>query len=181
MSACVQKIMEGGEEAKMESSPKLNLEEVVPHLDLPSNLGRNISLWDFKQRKNLVIFFHHGVGCSHCSKKLAELAKKYGEVNELDAEVLAISFDRLDKLKEYAEKAQIPFPLLSDGDGEATERFTYKNESETTPLPSIFITDRFGALRYQKIAEEAGDLPNVEEVLSWLLLIQCECPECSHL
>jgi peroxiredoxin len=160
---------------------KLALREVVPYLSLPSHMSKNVNLWDFKQRKNLVIIFHHGKQCNHCSEKLKKLAKIYKNIQELEAEVLAVSFDGFSEAKKQAEMDDIPFPLLSDLSGETTERFTYTDLFKNAPVPSIFITDRFGELRFQKIADEAEDLPSEVEILSWLLLIQTECPECSHL
>lgn len=99
----------------------------------------------------------------------------------LDAEILGVSFDNLDETRNYAKETGVMFPLLSDENMEATEKFTHQDEARKAPYPSLFITDRFGVLRYQKIVEEADELPDVKEVLSWLLLIQTECPECSHL
>ncbi|MGC8850273.1 MAG: redoxin domain-containing protein, partial [Candidatus Bathyarchaeia archaeon] len=57
------------------AQPKLRLQEVVPHLKLPSSKGWNVDLWDFKQRKNLVLIFHHGRMCPRCRDKLKELSR----------------------------------------------------------------------------------------------------------
>ena len=160
---------------------KLELQEVVPYLNLLSNDGVNVNLWDFKQRKNLVLIFHHGRVCNYCRNKLKELAKAYKEIQFLEAEVLAVSFDNIGDLKGQWKEDALPFPLLSDQSGTTSEKFTFIDKSKNTPFPSIFITDRFGALRYQKIAEEATCLPSASEILSVLSLIQIECPECSHL
>jgi len=170
-----------GIEGKTNLKPKLELQKVVPSLNLPSNKGINVNLWDFKQIKNLVIIFHHGRTCTYCRSKLKELAKAYKEIQALEAEVLAVSFDKIEDTKDQGEKDTLPFLLLSDSDGKTSERFTFVDNSRNAPFPAVFITDRFGALRYQKMAEEATDLPNTTEILSWLLLIQIECPECSHL
>ncbi|MEM2514288.1 MAG: redoxin domain-containing protein [Candidatus Bathyarchaeia archaeon] len=83
--------------------PKLELQEVVPYLNLPSNNGLNVNIWDFKQRKNLVLVFHHGKACSHCRNKLKELAKEYKEIQFLEAEVLAVSFGNIEDLKDQAK------------------------------------------------------------------------------
>jgi len=160
---------------------KLKLHEVIPYLDLPSNKRGNINLSDFKQKKKLVIIFHHGSKCAQCAQKLKELAQIYPKVEELEAEIIAVSFDSIAEARNDARESEIPFPLLYDSGGEATERFTYIDESRHTPYPSLFITDRFGVLRYQKIVHEADALPHGKEILDWLLLIQTECPECSHL
>jgi len=154
----------------MKDTPdKLSLGEVVPYLSLPSSKG-DINLWNFKQKKNLVIFFYHGTYCVHCVSRLKELAEAYPKFKELDTEILAVSFDNPEKLEAYAKRIRIPFPFLSDRTGETTERFTYKDAENKVPLPSIFITDRFGVLRYQEIAFEAHELTDVNDILSWLLL-----------
>jgi peroxiredoxin len=168
-------------ENKVDIQPKLELQEVVPYLNLPSNKGMNVNLWNFKQRKNLVLIFHHGKACSHCRNKLKELVEAYKEIKAFEAEILAISFDSLEDANDQGEEDKIPFPLLCDHSGATTERFTFIDKSKNMPFPTFLITDRFGALRYQKIAQEATDLPDTAEILSWLLLIQLECPECSHL
>lgn len=113
--------------------------------------------------------------------KLKELSEIYVNAKELETEILAVSSDNLEKLKRYAKRIRITFHLLSDETGETTETFTYTDVGKNAPFPSIFITDRFGVLRSQKIASEAHELPDTKEILSWLLLIQTECPECSHL
>lgn len=161
--------------------PKLELQEVVPYLNLPSSKGTNVNLWDFKQRKNLVLIFHHGRVCPHCREKLKELAEVYKEIQALEAEILAVSFDNFEDAKKQGEEDELPFPLLLDQSGATTERFTFIDKSRSLPFPTVLITDRFGALRYQKITEEAIDLPNAIEILRWLIFIESECPECSHL
>lgn len=160
---------------------RLKINEVVPYLRLPSNRHVDMNLWDLKQKRNLVIFFYHGIDCKHCAVKLKELDQAYDNVTELEAEILAVSFDNLSKLRDHAQRTGIRFHLLSDQTGETTETFTCRDNVKSSSCPSIFITDRFGGLRYQKIASEADELPSKEEILSWLLLIQSECPECSHL
>ena len=159
----------------------LKTSEVIPYLNLPSSKNGNVNVWDLKQRKNLVIFFYHGAYCPHCAEKLQEIADAYQRFEELEAEVFAISFDKLPKLRTLAERIGIPFPLLQDETGETTTTFTFIDPADNVPYPTILITDRFGVLRYQEMVSEAHELPDVEEMLSWLLLIQTECPECSPL
>jgi len=122
-----------------------------------------------------------GTTCPHCAAKLEEFALEYAKFWELEAEILAISFDNIEKLNAYGSKLNIPFYLLSDEAGESTEKFTHVDVERKAPCPSIFTTDRFGALRHQEIASEAHELLDTGDILSWLLLVQTECPECSHL
>ncbi|MCX8183392.1 MAG: peroxiredoxin family protein [Crenarchaeota archaeon] len=70
---------------------KLEFQELVPFLNLPSNRCLYINFWDFKQRKSLILIFHHGKSCPYCIVKLKELAKIYRDIQDLDGEVLAVS------------------------------------------------------------------------------------------
>ncbi|MCX8153791.1 MAG: peroxiredoxin family protein [Candidatus Bathyarchaeota archaeon] len=165
----------------METTFPLRLREVIPYFGLPSNKGKQISLWDYKQRFHLVIIFHHGGKCYICRKYLKDIDSIYDKVQKLNAEVLAISSEPVSQLKQQAREVDIPFPMLADTTGETSRLFTYWDEKKNSPFPSIFICDRFGELRRQEIATEADQLMEKEEVLSWLLLLEKECPECSHL
>lgn len=95
----------------MSFSEKLKLGEVVPYLNLPSNKNGNVSLWDLKQRKNLVIIFYHGTYCVHCIAKLKELAEVYTRAKELETEILAVSFNNIEKPKRHAKRIAMPFHL----------------------------------------------------------------------
>src|SRR3972149_7102096 len=93
----------------MSFSEKLKLGEVVPYLNLPSNKNGNVSLWDLKQRKKLVIIFYHGSYCVHCMAKLKELAEVYARAKELETEILAVSFDNIEELKRHAKESLCRF------------------------------------------------------------------------
>ena len=95
-------------------SHKLKEKEVVPVFSLPSSLGREINLWEYKHKQNLIIVFHHGLTCTICQRKLKEYAETYEKVKDLEAQILAISFDALDHLKKFLQRAPLPFSLLSD-------------------------------------------------------------------
>ena len=64
---------------------KLELQEVVPYFSLPSNKNGHVSTWDFKQKKNLILFFNHGVVCPHCTSRLQEFAASYPRFQELES------------------------------------------------------------------------------------------------
>lgn len=84
--------------------PKLESRKAIPIFELSLNKGKTINLWDFKQLKNLLIIFHHGSQCSICRNKLRKIAKVYSELRKLETEVLAVSTESLEKVKEQAKK-----------------------------------------------------------------------------
>ena len=160
---------------------KFEREQVIPYTTLPSNRGVKVDLWNYKQNKNLVLFFYHGNKCKECVRKLKELIDSYVDINSLDSEVIAITVSSTINSSGQLDGIQTPFPILIDEVGDFTKKFTYIDDKNNTPFPSIFITDRYGAVRFQRIAEEANHLPTANDLINWLLLIQSECPECSPL
>lgn len=158
--------------------PRLEISQLVPSFTLPSSQGGEVELWDYKMRKNLLILFYHGADCPACRKELKMLAENYGELVELEAEVLAISSDALERSREVSVKLNLPYPLLSDPEGKVIEKFTHRQGEKKAASPSVFITDRYGTLYYQLISDEISGLPDLAEILSWLRFIQSQCPEC---
>ncbi len=41
---------------------------------LPDSTGQPVQLWQYLQRSNVLLFFHHGVNCAACEAFLRELA-----------------------------------------------------------------------------------------------------------
>ena len=161
----------------MEFNNKLNPQEVIPHIMLQSSYNKIIDTWDYKQKKNMIIIFYHGNRCEICKKKLEEYNNIYPRMKDFRylAEFLAISYDNIDQIKQQAKTSSIDFPMLSDPEKKITKKFTYNDNSKNAPFPSIFITDKYGALWYQKIAKKANQLPSAEEILDWSFSINCEC------
>ena len=98
---------------------------------------------------------------------------------KLETEILAISSEGIETNRKSSAELGLPYPLLSDPEGRATEEYTYRDVGTGAALPSVFVTDRYGTFYYQHIADEITRIPDLEEVLSWLEFIQSQCPECS--
>ncbi|MEM3404426.1 MAG: redoxin domain-containing protein [Nitrososphaeria archaeon] len=141
---------------------KLEREQVIPYTTLQSN------------KENLVLFFYHGNRCQECLKKLKELIDSYVKINSLDSEVIAITLRSTISPLSQLDDLQTPFPILIDEVGDFAKKFTYI-DGERGGLFFIFVTDRYGAVRFQEIVEEANYLPNVNDAIDWLILIQSEC------
>jgi peroxiredoxin len=153
--------------------PALTQGELIPDFRLPAARGGSLGPWDFKQRRNLVILFHHGLGCDPCRALLRELRRRYPAISAQQAEVLAVSPDPPEELAKVAETEDIPFPLLSDRGARVLDN--YRPEGGPS-LPAVFVTDRYGALAQAFSGE--GHRLDLDGVIEELAFIQCRCPEC---
>ena len=155
----------------------LKLEEVVPDFTLPSVQGGRVSPRDYKQRVNLVIVYLDLDRCAGCVDLLREFADNYHVYRDLETEILAIFPQSTADLRSRVGDMGLPFPLLSDENGEVARVYLGSHAGEYL-VGGVFVTDRFGALRYHKVARGEEELPAQQTILDWLALIETECPEC---
>ncbi len=154
---------------------KLEIDSVVPDVALPSLDGRWVRPVDYKQRASLVIAYVDFDQCGECARMVRSFLDHYGEFQSSEAEVLVVSPQGLEELRGKLGTMGPPFPVLSDGDG----RFAslYLPDGPERPVAAVFVTDRYGALRAELDAYSAEEMPDEREVLGWLQLLECECPE----
>ena len=155
--------------------------QLVPNFRLAAaNRAGEFGPWDYKQHRNLVLIFFRSAGCQKSRQLLQEIAEHYGDYEEKEAEVLAISTDELDCLRQLAQDLALPFPVLSDSDGKVTDQYLNHPEqvADKTFDVAIFIADRWGEVFSTKRIEIDHDLPVEAEVREWLEFIELQCEEC---
>jgi peroxiredoxin len=82
---------------------KLKPGQIIPAFSLMvANRRERIAPWNYKQRRNLAIFFLHSAERQKCGELLREMAANYGEYQRLETEALAIAPDEIDRLRRLA-------------------------------------------------------------------------------
>lgn len=106
---------------------KLSTGQLIPNFRLSAaNRPGQVGPWDYKQHRNLVLIFFRSVECLKCKQLLREISEHYGQYQEKEAEVLAIStdeIDEIDRLRQLAQDLALPLPLLSDSEGGVTDLY----------------------------------------------------------
>jgi len=136
---------------------------------LQSAAGETLGPQDYKEKKNLVVVFFDP-RCAPCTDFLSDMAARYEDYTEMDAEVLAVGGGSLDEVREVAASRGLPYPVLADPDGHVRSRYS-------GVVPAVFVADRFGEIRLVR-AEDGEHLPDQTAILDRLALIELECPEC---
>jgi peroxiredoxin len=136
--------------------------------ELPAGDGRRIKLWDYRLRRNLVLFVHHGPACPRCRAELTRFARHYPQFRERDAEVLAIGPDEPGALAGLAADLGLPFPLLSDPGGIVAGR-------QRVTRPAILVASRVEEIWAAWAPPDELDLPSQEEILGWLEFVVLQC------
>jgi peroxiredoxin len=84
--------------------------------------------------------------------QLVQLQARQKELADAGIQVVGISYDPVDVLKEFADKRKVKFPLLSDPDSKTIKAYglsdaAAKGKQEGIPYPGTFVVDKDGVIR----------------------------------
>lgn len=136
---------------------------------------------DYKQRRNLVLIFFGSAKSQELARLLRQITEHHREYEQHEAEVLAISTDKPDRLRQLAQDLAVPFPVLSDEDGRVTDLYLKDKDhvaGKAAFEAAIFIADRWGEIFTRINVESLHDLPEEAEIRGWLEFIEFQCEEC---
>ena len=145
--------------------------ELLPLFTLPNTCGRDVRLWDFKQRRPVVVMVIHGAGCAACRRSLVELAARQAELSETHAAVLVIAPESVERLGTLRTELALPFTLLSDPRREVIARLAPgTRQSDGAGPVALYVADSYGECGLASLASEAHALATPDEVLAELAI-----------
>ncbi|AWD65388.1 MULTISPECIES: thioredoxin-dependent thiol peroxidase [Priestia] len=145
--------------------------EKAPDFVLMSTNGEQVSLASMKG-KNVVLYFYPKDMTPGCTTEACDFRDQHENFEELDAVILGVSPDPIDKHHKFIDKHGLPFLLLADEDHSVAEEYGVwklkKNfGKEYMGIErSTFIIDKEGTLvkEYRKVRVKG----HVEEALSFI-------------
>jgi peroxiredoxin len=98
----------------MENQVSLIIGDKAPNFTLTNQFGEEVTLSDFRGKKNVVIVFYPLSFSGICKGELCELRDNFSQFEVADIELLAISVDSKFVQKQFAEQEGYKFSVLSD-------------------------------------------------------------------
>ncbi|MCP1380898.1 thioredoxin-dependent thiol peroxidase [Runella salmonicolor] len=147
----------------------LQVGEKAPLFEAKDQNGNVVKLTDF-QGKKIVLYFYPKDDTPGCTAQACSLRDSYDAMLARGYVVLGVSVDNEKSHKKFAEKYQLPFPLLADTEHHIVEAYgvwaeksmygkTYMGTVRTT-----FIIDENGVI--QEIISKIDTKNHAEQVLS---------------
>lgn len=151
---------------------KVKVGDQAPDFKLTSDAKETVSLADY-EGKNLVLLFFPLAFTGVCTDELCTMRDDIEAYNDMEAEVVAVSVDSPFTLEEFKKQQNYNFPLLSDFNKEVSEAYgalynDFVMGMKGVSKRSAFVVDKKGIVRYAEVLENAGDLPNFEDIKSTL-------------
>ncbi len=103
-------------------TPQLEPGNAAPDFTLPAARGGDLSLADLRGEW-VVLYFYPKDDTPGCTKEACNFRDGYLELRALDAQVVGVSLDNRMSHVEFQKKYSLPFPLLSDSEGEVARAY----------------------------------------------------------
>jgi thioredoxin-dependent peroxiredoxin len=150
---------------------ELQIGKLAPDFQLEANNGEKIKLSDYRG-KMVVLYFYPKDMTQSCTIQARDFRDKHESFKELDAVILGVSPDPINRHIKFVDKYDLPFLLLADTDLEAAKAYGVwslkKNFGKEYMgiVRSTFIIDKNG-----KLVKEWRNLRvkgHIEEALQYI-------------
>ena len=138
----------------------------APDFTAKSTSGGMITLSHFRGKKNVLLAFFPLAFTGTCTKELQCFTEDYDQFAGNDVEILPISVDSTDSLKEFKNKLQMKTELLSDFKRDISRAYGVLNEDKFYSNRSYFLIDREGIVRWSHVEKHGGLRRENSEILS---------------
>ena len=146
----------------------LDVGQKVTYFELPDQQDYPWSLSGQLELGPVMLVFYSGDWSPYCNGQLASYARGVEEFEERGVQVAGISVDPPSNNAKMVGKLQLPFPLLSDPEGELTRLYGLWDDEAGVAVPSLLVVDQSGEVRYLYSGGDFADRPTDDEVFATL-------------
>ena len=138
-----------------------NVGDIAPDFDLPGTGGR-FRLSDHRGER-VVLLFYPGDFTPVCTRQFCSYAERAEDMDSLDATVVGISSQPLERHEEFRAMHNIPVDLLADVD-----RSVAKSYGASQPIlgtrRGVVIVDEDGRIAHRKVHTLGLDFESVDDI-----------------
>lgn len=135
------------------SESVLKVGDVAPDFTLSNQYGEQVTLSDFRGKKNVVVMFYPFAFTGICTGELCTLRDRMLEFDNDDTVTLSISCDSVPSLKVFATQENLTHNLLSDfwPHGTVSQAYGVFLEDKGFATRGSFVIDKEGIIRWMVI------------------------------
>jgi peroxiredoxin Q/BCP len=107
---------------KLKKMAEIKEGQKAPYFEGKDQNGNKISLDNYKGKK-LVLYFYPKDNTPGCTKEACSFRDNYTEMTNAGFDVVGVSADSEKSHKKFADKFELPFPLIADTDKEILDAY----------------------------------------------------------
>jgi len=136
----------------------------APEFTAQDEQGNQVTLSDFKGKKNVVLYFYPKDDTPGCTIEACNFRDSYSQFQNKDTQILGVSYDDAQSHQAFKKKFSLPFPLLVDQDRKIAQ--SYGVEGDKYPHRDTIVIDKQGLV--ERIIRDVNPAPHSEELLKIL-------------
>lgn len=130
--------------------------DTAPSFSLPDQDGNIHTLSDYKGKK-VLLYFYPKDDTPGCTTEACNFRDGYKDLEKLGLVILGVSADSVKSHKKFAQKYELPFPILSDENKEVIEKY------EVWQKKKFMGREYMGIVRTSFLIDEKGKIEKVYE------------------
>jgi peroxiredoxin Q/BCP len=120
--------------------------DAAPDFELPDQTGTTRKLSDLLQDGPVVLFWYPAAMTTGCTKEACHFRDVAAEFEAAGAQRVGISADEVDKQRQFDEKHDLGYPLLSDADKAVAKAYGVKRMGPLMNKRTTFVIGQDGTL-----------------------------------
>ena len=120
----------------------------APAFTVQSTSGETISLSDFRDKKNVVLYFYPEDDTSGCTIEACSFRDDIRHFNDANTVILGVSLDTVDSHKRFTEKFNLNFPLLADVDRKICTDYGVEVRENNWPMRVTYLIGKDGIIKH---------------------------------
>jgi peroxiredoxin Q/BCP len=146
--------------------------KAAPAFSLLNEKGEKVSLKDFRDSKNVIIYFYPKAMTPGCTVQACGLRDSAKALAKADTVVLGISPDPFARLQKFIDKEKLNFTLLSDEDHAIAEKYgcwglkKFMGRESMGILRTTFIIGKDGKVKH--VMAKVNTKTHHDDVMSWI-------------
>ena len=170
-------LLSSGVDAVEEPSPEktgLPIGHAAPAFALLEQNGKEVSLESLLKKGPVALVFNRSVDwCLYCKLQMVQLQRNLKEIEAAGGQVVGLSYDPVEKIKRFADRSKITFPLLSDNGSKTIDAYDIRYKEAPAELSGFsrhatFILDQNGVIRAKLFQLSYQERPAVDALINAL-------------
>jgi peroxiredoxin len=153
---------------KIGGTPAVAVGDRAPDFMLKDQEGKDVRLSDLTDRGRVVLIFFRGKYCLACRGALRGLLPRYEDFKNSKVSIVAVGPVTPEEAKDF----ELPFPVLSDLEFEATKKYGLLHEKglmgNDVPRPTTLFLDKDRVIRWMRAETDPRTRPDPEEIFELL-------------
>jgi len=125
----------------------LKVGERAPDIEATDQHGRPFRLADALEKGPVVLYFYPKDFTPVCTREACLFRDAYEDLTDVAGDIVGVSLDAPDTHRRFAERHQLPFPLLADEGKRIAKRFGALQLFGLMTKRVTFVIDRDGIVR----------------------------------